>query len=344
MKFITIVVCAYNESLNIYNCLKSLATIDYPANKFEVIIIDDDSEDETLDIIKKFILENKHINFKFYKIKHGGLSIARNTGVFYSSGEIVFFIDADAIADKNVLKAYNSAFENTNLIIATGKVNNLNYSNKISEFIFLLHNYPSMKISKNRLIGTNMAFRKEILKKYLFFDNFISRGDEFALYYSIKKDFPSLETQYVDNAAVSNETAESIFTWLKKMYIEGSNNTILSNYFNNNNSKNFLFFIIKLGSLVFYLLLILNFMFIKFFFTIPFFIMFIARYSTRFRYMFMGTKKILLKKGFIYAIIALITSTVGIISSDLGSCISFIKGNKLNKKSSIGEIILESKK
>ena len=63
MKFITIVVCAYNESLNIYNCLKSLATIDYPANKFEVIIIDDDSEDETLDIIKKFILENKHINF-----------------------------------------------------------------------------------------------------------------------------------------------------------------------------------------------------------------------------------------------------------------------------------------
>ena len=141
MKFITIVVCAYNESLNIYNCLKSLATIDYPANKFEVIIIDDDSEDETLDIIKKFIVENKHINFKFYKIKHGGLSIARNTGVFYSSGEIVFFIDADAIADKNVLKAYNSAFENTNLIIATGKVNNLNYSNKISEFIFLLHNF-----------------------------------------------------------------------------------------------------------------------------------------------------------------------------------------------------------
>ena len=103
MKFITIVVCAYNESLNIYNCLKSLASIDYPANKFEVIIIDDDSEDETSDIIKKFIADNKHINFQFYKIKHGGLSIARNTGVKISKNEIILFVDADAIIDKDIL-------------------------------------------------------------------------------------------------------------------------------------------------------------------------------------------------------------------------------------------------
>jgi len=337
MKFITIVVCAYNESLNIYYCLKSLAAIDYPVNKFEVIIIDDDSEDETLDIIKKFIVENKHINFKFYKIKHGGLSIARNTGVKISKNEIILFVDADAIIDKDILNQYNIGFANTDVKIATGKVKNLNLENKEANFIYSMHNYPSLTLATNKIIGANMAFKREIFNKYLFFDFFVSRGDETAIIKDIQKDIPKLKVHYFDKAIVYNETANKITEWLKKMYIEGQNSTILLYFFSDKFFLKHFTILIKFIYLSFYVIAIFSFI-IPTYVIIIALLFFILRNFFRIKYILLGVKTVFIRYGFLQSIKSFFIVNLGIMISDIGSLIPIFTGKKLIRKNSFGTI------
>jgi glycosyltransferase involved in cell wall biosynthesis len=84
----TVVVCAYNEARVIGDCLSSLQACDYPG--LEVLVCDDGSTDETAAIAGTF-------PFRVRQLSHGGLSRARNAGIDAASGEIVTFLDADAM-------------------------------------------------------------------------------------------------------------------------------------------------------------------------------------------------------------------------------------------------------
>ena len=110
MKF-SIIVCAYNEEKVIERCLKSLVKINFSIDQFEVLIINDGSRDQTESITEDFIHKNKIKNFKHIKIKHAGLSVARNAGIDNSNFDIILFIDADAVVDKNILNAYLNTYK-----------------------------------------------------------------------------------------------------------------------------------------------------------------------------------------------------------------------------------------
>ena len=176
MKF-SIIVCLYNEEHTIIKLLESLNDIDYIKSKYEVILINDGSTDHSKNKILNFLATHQIHNFKYYEIIHAGLSIARNTGIKMANNKIVLFIDADALVDKDILNQYSLGFSNEYVEIATGKVKNLNLDKKGANFIYSMHNYPSFKLAKNKIIGANMAYRKKIFDNFLFFDFFVSRGD-----------------------------------------------------------------------------------------------------------------------------------------------------------------------
>ena len=69
-----------------------------------------------------------------------------------------------------------------------------------------------------------MSYKNFFFDNFLFFDFFVSRGDETALIKDIQKDNPQLIVYYFDKAIVYNETANNIIEWLKKIYIEGQKN------------------------------------------------------------------------------------------------------------------------
>jgi len=95
---ISIIIPVHNGALTIELCLDALYRsigIDY-----EVIVVDDASNDNTVDIIRKF--DCKILQMK----EQGGPAIARNLGVANSSGDIIFFTDADvAVFPDTILKA-----------------------------------------------------------------------------------------------------------------------------------------------------------------------------------------------------------------------------------------------
>lgn len=94
---LSILVCTYNRDYVLEECLKSLVNQTSPKNLYEVIIVDNNSTDNTKDIAYKYSKENN--NFLYVKEVQVGLSIARNTGLSFSKASYVAFIDDDAKAD-----------------------------------------------------------------------------------------------------------------------------------------------------------------------------------------------------------------------------------------------------
>ena len=88
----------YNGESMIGKCIESLWNQDYPKDRYEIIIVDNDSKDGTAEVIKrypaKYVLEDKiHTSYG-----------ARNTGARHAKGELRAFCDADETAEKQWLK------------------------------------------------------------------------------------------------------------------------------------------------------------------------------------------------------------------------------------------------
>jgi GT2 family glycosyltransferase len=101
---VSVVVASYNGARTLRACLESLERLNYP--DYEVILVDDGSTDDTVEIIKprpdgRALFP--HLRFERHE-RNLGLSEARNTGIKAARGEVVAFTDADCRADEDWLR------------------------------------------------------------------------------------------------------------------------------------------------------------------------------------------------------------------------------------------------
>ena len=94
---LSIIICTYNRVKFLEKCINSILNQinDYP--EIEVVIIDNNSQDNT----RKFIESLNRENIKYYLEINQGLSHARNKGIQVSKGKFLAFVDDDAVIDKN---------------------------------------------------------------------------------------------------------------------------------------------------------------------------------------------------------------------------------------------------
>lgn len=90
--FLSIVIPVYNGEKTVLRCLNSIARNfgDYE-DDVEVIVVDDGSEDNTVEEIQKSKLSNLKLIIK----ENGGVSLARNVGIETATGKYIWFIDSD---------------------------------------------------------------------------------------------------------------------------------------------------------------------------------------------------------------------------------------------------------
>jgi cellulose synthase/poly-beta-1,6-N-acetylglucosamine synthase-like glycosyltransferase len=105
---ISIVIAARNEEKRISDCLESLENIDYPADKFEVIVVDDHSADRTAALVGAVC--RKYTNWSLIRLHQKsdqlrGKKNALQNGIEKAGGEIIFTTDADCRVPPEWLRA-----------------------------------------------------------------------------------------------------------------------------------------------------------------------------------------------------------------------------------------------
>src|SRR3989344_835324 len=100
---ISVIICTYNGEKTILKCLESLNKQIFPKNKVEIIVIDNNSSDNTKGIVFNFIKKSK-FKIRYIFEPELGLSKARNRGIKEAKGNIVAFIDDDILLANNWLK------------------------------------------------------------------------------------------------------------------------------------------------------------------------------------------------------------------------------------------------
>jgi GT2 family glycosyltransferase len=111
----SIIIVNYNLSSEVNNCINSL-TKNTNGSEFEIILVDNHSEDESILRIAEEFSKDRSLNFKFVRTEENiGFGKACNLAVKHSRGELLFFLNPDTTIKENILKRMNEEMEKHSL-------------------------------------------------------------------------------------------------------------------------------------------------------------------------------------------------------------------------------------
>ena len=96
---LTAIICTYNRAKYIGNLLESIAANDLAKGAYEIVLVDNNCTDNTRKICEAFAEAHKDVNFRYVVETEQGLSAARNKGIQEAKGDVLVYIDDDALVD-----------------------------------------------------------------------------------------------------------------------------------------------------------------------------------------------------------------------------------------------------
>jgi cellulose synthase/poly-beta-1,6-N-acetylglucosamine synthase-like glycosyltransferase len=220
--FVSVVIACRNEQKKLPGLLKCIATQSYPGNLFEVIIVNDNSEDKTYEIAAEF----KGIsNILSINNRDEGKKQALRTGINAARGKLIITTDADCTMEKDWIRTIAAFYEmnNDDFIICPVQIESVaGFFKKLEEFEFLslqgitagsaLYKNPTM------CNGANLAFTKEAYLNHS--DNLydeINSGDDIFLLHSLKEENRSkISWLESPDAMVTTKSSSSLSSFLKQ--------------------------------------------------------------------------------------------------------------------------------
>ena len=243
---ISVVVACKNEEKNITCLLSSLAAQDYPLELLEIIVVNDNSSDQTVARVMDFVHKNisrGKVEIRVISNVSEGKKEAVASGVRESSGELVLVTDADCRMGSGWVSSYASLYCFNKPDIILGKVIDRGGGSFASAFdsyeaAALQGVTEAMALAGKPVMcnGANMAFRKDV---YLLnagaLHNHIPSGDDMFLLHAVKKTGGVILWNN-DSASVVTTTGKNSFTallsqrarWASKAVYYSDNETILT--------------------------------------------------------------------------------------------------------------------
>ncbi|MBO8175723.1 MAG: glycosyltransferase family 2 protein [Thermococcus sp.] len=182
--FVSIIIPAYNEERSIKESIKSALSQDYP--NFEVIVVDDGSEDKTFETASSI----KDERLKVFRKAHEGKAKALNFGLSKAQGEIIVTTDADTLLHNSAVKELVKRFYDETVLGVGGQVRVL-----AGSFLERAQDVEHLRIAMFRRAkeledlsvapGPISAFRKEALEEIGGFVE--SKVEDYATTKKIKK-------------------------------------------------------------------------------------------------------------------------------------------------------------
>lgn len=197
---ITIVIPAFNEGKNIIECVRSLKAQDFPENDFEIIVVDNNSTDNTLELIKT-------LNITYTVEYKKGPAAAKNAGIKMATGNIIAFVDGDCVADRNWLKEIVTGFKDVNTGCVAGEIMAMEHENMAPLEKFLI---KKGHLSQNQHVEdpflpfaatANAAYRKEVFNQIGLFDEELFVGEDADLSWRMQL-FTRYKLTYIPDAII----------------------------------------------------------------------------------------------------------------------------------------------
>lgn len=181
---VSVIVCTYNRAQLLKNCLQSLYKQSIDNKHYEVIVVDNNSIDDTEKVVNRF--SRDYSSVRFVTEKNQGLSYARNRGWKEARGTYVAYIDDDAIANPDWIGQIVQFIKSHPEVNVFGGPYDRFFHNPFPDW--LPENYGTLNLGnkikllnqKNEwLSGSNIVFNKSILEKYGgFVTNLGMKGDK----------------------------------------------------------------------------------------------------------------------------------------------------------------------
>lgn len=231
---VSVIVAAKNEEKNISQCIESLLKIDYPNGKIEIILVNDNSNDRTAEIMKGFVSSDNRLKYFVPEISTGKLKgkvNALNQAIKISQGEIIFTTDADIIVKpswvKEMIKYYD---DSTGIVSSYSVIKPKGFFESIQsvDWLFLLSiacgsHFYNAPVS---CLGNNMSFRRKAYDEVGGFEKIdFSVTEDFILLQSVvrktkwKAKYP-LDKKIV-NQTFACETVKELLNQKKRWAVGG---------------------------------------------------------------------------------------------------------------------------
>ncbi|MEM2292357.1 MAG: glycosyltransferase [Nitrososphaeria archaeon] len=186
---VTIGVCVRNCESTVLETVKSIIVQDYPHELLEVIVVDGYSNDRTVQIIKRVLMNSDIKSYIFYENK--GLGFARQIVVDNARGKYIIWVDGDMILPKEFVKTQVEFMEkNPEVGIAKGRYGFFNEDSLVATLedidFMTTFNFESKKVPD--VLGASGAiYRVEAVKEVGGFDeNITGVGEDMDIEYKIR--------------------------------------------------------------------------------------------------------------------------------------------------------------
>ncbi len=194
---VSVIVPVYNASKYISKTLDSIINQDF--DSFEIIVIDDGSCDDSLQIIND-TLKDSEIPHKIIHQENSGVSVARNVGIDESKGDYLIFIDADDYVGSNHISSlYNGKSDFSLTLYAKKEGDRLTSLDTYSQDLISTHDFIKMEL--NMQITFNffqLMYKSDIIK-----NNNIKFTP--GIVYGEDTEFAHKALSYGDTIAINNE-------------------------------------------------------------------------------------------------------------------------------------------
>lgn len=199
---VSIIVPVRNESLNIIQCLEKIILQDYPSDLFEIIICDDSSSDNTVELVREFILLYSNQKIQVLELAGKNLTYKKQAiteAVKIATGELIVTTDGDCVMSKGWISEIVDYYEENQVVMIAGPVffhsgKSIFSDMQSLEFMSLVGtglgsvsgNFPVM------CNGANLAYTKKAFNDvggYSTNSNYAS-GDDIFLLLKINKLYP----------------------------------------------------------------------------------------------------------------------------------------------------------
>lgn len=240
----SIIIPFRNEEAHLNSLLTSLLNIDYPRSSFEVLLVNDASDDNSTDIIVTFQMKHPELNISILnniRKTNSPKKDAINTAIAFSNFDWIVTTDADCTVSKNWLLSFNSFIKSKEPVFISAPVK----FNEERSFLFHFQHLNSLSligstigsfgINKPFLCnGANLCYKKEVFLQLNGFkgNTEIASGDDIFLLEKMNTAFPE-KTLFLKskNAIVTTTTENSWNSYYNQQLRWASKSSSYKNWF-----------------------------------------------------------------------------------------------------------------